>query len=89
MVNSGVDLAQALVQDPNLKVLVMNGYYDLATPFSATEYMMSHLDIPAALRSHIEMKYYPAGHMMYIHEPSIRKFKEDIDAFVDSTVTRQ
>ena len=46
IVNSGVDLAQALVQDANLKVLVLNGYYDLATPFSATEYMMAHLGAP-------------------------------------------
>lgn len=88
IVNSGVDLAQALVQDPNLKILVMNGYYDLATPFSATEYVMSHLDIPTQLHSHIEMKYYPAGHMMYVHEPSMRKFKEDLDEFVESTITR-
>ena len=41
IVNSGVDLAEALVKDPNLKVLVLNGYYDLATPFSATEYVMT------------------------------------------------
>ena len=52
IVNSGVDLSQALVQDPNLRVLVLNGYYDLATPFSATEYVMSHLAC-RSLRSHI------------------------------------
>lgn len=88
IVNSGVDLAQALVQDPDLRVLVLNGYFDLATPFSATEYVMSHLNVPQQLLSHIEMKYYEAGHMMYVHEPSIRKMKTDLDAFVDSTVTR-
>jgi len=88
MVNSGVDLAQALVQDPNLRVLVMNGYYDLATPFSATEYMMSHLDIPPQLASHIKMEYYESGHMMYVHPPSMRKFKDDIDAFIAATVSQ-
>jgi carboxypeptidase C (cathepsin A) len=88
MVNSGVDLAAALVHDANLRVLVLNGYYDLATPFSATEYMMAHLNIPQSLRAHIEMKYYPAGHMMYVHEPSMRKVKADMDTFIDSTIPR-
>jgi carboxypeptidase C (cathepsin A) len=86
MVNSGVDLSQALVQDPNLQVLVLNGYYDLATPFSATEYVMSHLNIPSPLAAHIRMEYYEAGHMMYVHAASIRKMKGDLDAFIDSTI---
>jgi carboxypeptidase C (cathepsin A) len=85
IVNTGVDLAQALVQDPNLRVLVMNGYYDLATPFSATEFMMAHLGLPPGLNSRIEMKYYEAGHMMYVHPPSLAKMKRDLDAFIDST----
>jgi carboxypeptidase C (cathepsin A) len=85
VVNSDVDLAEALVKDANLKVLVLNGYYDLATPFSATEYMMAHLGIPAELSTRISMKYYEAGHMMYVHPPSIAKMKRDIDAFIDAT----
>ncbi len=85
MVNSGVDLAEALVKDANLRVLVMNGYYDLATPFSATGYVMSHLGLPAGVGSRIEMKYYEAGHMMYVHPASIAKWKRDLDAFIDST----
>jgi hypothetical protein len=52
MVNSGVDLAEALVKDANLRVLVLNGYYDLATPFSATEYVMAHLGLPPGLGAH-------------------------------------
>jgi carboxypeptidase C (cathepsin A) len=85
IVNSGVDLAQALVQDANLKVLVLNGYYDLATPFSATEFMMAHLGAPPGTSSRIQMKYYEAGHMMYVHPPALRKMKSDLDAFIDST----
>jgi carboxypeptidase C (cathepsin A) len=85
IVNSGVDLAQAMVQDANLKVLVLNGYYDLATPFSATEYMMSHLGLPPGTSSRIQMKYYEAGHMMYVNPPSLKKMKGDLDAFIDST----
>jgi len=85
IVNSGVDLAQALVQDQNLKVLVLNGYYDLATPFSATEYMMTHLGVPPSASARIQMKYYESGHMMYIHPPSLERMKRDLDAFIDST----
>jgi carboxypeptidase C (cathepsin A) len=85
IVNSGVDLAQALVQDQNLKVLVLNGYYDLATPFSATEYMMAHLGVPPAASARISMKYYEAGHMMYVNPASIAKMKKDLDEFIDST----
>jgi carboxypeptidase C (cathepsin A) len=85
IVNSGVDLAQALVQDANLKVLVLNGYFDLATPFSATEYMMSHLGVPPGTGSRIQMRYYEAGHMMYVNPPSLKKMKSDLDAFIDST----
>jgi carboxypeptidase C (cathepsin A) len=85
MVNTGVDLAEALVKDANLRVLVLNGYYDLATPFSATEYVMAHLGLPPGLGARIEMKYYEAGHMMYVHPPSMAKVKRDLDAFIDAT----
>jgi carboxypeptidase C (cathepsin A) len=87
-VNTGPDLAHAITTNPDLRVLVLNGYYDLATPFLATEYMMSHLGLEKALQSHIEMKYYEAGHMMYVHEPSLKKFKEDVSAFIDRTSRR-
>ncbi len=86
IVNSGVDLAEALVKDANLRVLVLNGYYDLATPFSATEYVMAHLGLPPGLGARIEMKYYEAGHMMYLHPPSMAKMKRDLNAFIDATV---
>jgi carboxypeptidase C (cathepsin A) len=85
VVNTDVDLAEALVKDANLKVLVLNGYYDLATPFSATEYVMAHLGVPQGAGARIEMKYYEAGHMMYVHPPSMAKMKRDLDAFIDST----
>jgi carboxypeptidase C (cathepsin A) len=85
LVNSGVDLAEALFKDPNLRVLVVNGYYDLATPFSATEYVMTHLGVTRDLAARIQMKYYEAGHMMYVHPPSIARMKRDLDAFISST----
>jgi carboxypeptidase C (cathepsin A) len=85
IVNTGVDLAHAMGFNPNLRVLVLQGIYDLATPFLGTEYMVSHLDLRKDLRSHIEIKYYDAGHMMYVHEPDLKKLKQDVAAFVDGT----
>jgi carboxypeptidase C (cathepsin A) len=85
VVNTGVDLSEALMKDANLKVLVLNGYYDLATPFSATEYVMTHLGVPPEVSARITMKYYPAGHMIYVNPPSIVRIKSDVDAFIDST----
>ncbi|MGE5278177.1 MAG: S10 family peptidase [Acidobacteriota bacterium] len=83
--NTGLDLAHAMTVNPNLHVLVLNGTFDLATPFLATEYMMSHLGLEKKLQGHIHMKYYPAGHMMYVHEQSLKAFKADVAAFLDAT----
>jgi carboxypeptidase C (cathepsin A) len=82
VVNTGPDLARALGLNPNLRVLALNGYFDLATPFLATEYMLSHLRLSSRLASHIESRYYPAGHMMYLHEPSLVRMKADIAPFI-------
>ena len=81
----GSDLAEALVANPNLRVEVENGYYDMATPFFATEYTMDHLGVNPELRSHITLKYYDAGHMMYLHVPDLEKLKANVVAFIQST----
>ena len=86
--NTGLDLAHALTVNPNLRVLVLNGYYDLATPFFATEYMMSHLLLAKDLRPHVEMKYYAAGHMMYVNEDALKAMKADVAGFIDRSSRR-
>ena len=83
--NTGLDLAHAMRYNPNLRVLVLNGYYDLATPFLATEYMMSHLGLTDELQANIQQVYYEAGHMMYLHPPSLEKMKADVAGFIGQT----
>jgi carboxypeptidase C (cathepsin A) len=81
-------LRQAISRNPYMKVLVASGYYDLATPFYAAEYTLSHLGLDASLRANIRMAEYESGHMMYIHKPSLVKLKKDVDAFVDWALAR-
>jgi carboxypeptidase C (cathepsin A) len=85
LVNTSPDLGAALVYNPSLRVLVLNGMMDLATPFFGAEYMMSHLRAPAEVQKRIDMKYYMAGHMMYLEAASRLQMKRDLDAFIDAT----
>ena len=85
-VNTGATLREAMTHNPYLKVFVANGYYDLATPYFATEYTFDHLGLESALQANISMAYYDAGHMMYIHEPSAIALKADIARFFASTL---
>ena len=82
--NVSGDLIQALLTNPHLQVQVENGFYDMATPFFATEYTMDHLFLPANLRANIHFEYYGAGHMMYLHEEDLTKLKSNIAAFIDT-----
>ena len=64
-VNVAENLREAMTQNPNLKVMFANGYYDLATPFFATEYTANHLGLVPALSDHVSLTYCEAGHMLY------------------------
>jgi carboxypeptidase C (cathepsin A) len=75
-------LRAAMTYNPYLKVFVANGYYDLGTPYFATEYTFNHLGLDEDLRKNISMEYYDAGHMMYIHLPSLKELKKDLAKFI-------
>jgi len=75
------DLATAMRQNPRMKILSVNGYYDLATPFHGAEYEFKHMALEPQLQSNIEYRYYPAGHMMYIDPVSADRLKADLSAF--------
>ena len=77
-------LREAMTINPHLKVYIANGYYDLATPFFATEYVFSHMGLDESLRDNIRMYYYEAGHMMYIHMPALEQMKKDLASFIES-----
>jgi carboxypeptidase C (cathepsin A) len=85
-VNVAETLRQAMTVNPHLKVIVANGYYDFATPFFATEYTFNHLGLDPSLQKNLSLTYYEAGHMMYIHLPSLARLKNDLAAFVRGSV---
>jgi carboxypeptidase C (cathepsin A) len=84
--NTGEALRSAMAKNPFMKVFVGQGYYDLATPHFATEYMISHMNIDAELRSNVTMAYYSAGHMYYLDIDALAQFKKDVAEFLGSAV---
>jgi carboxypeptidase C (cathepsin A) len=81
-------LREALVKNRFLKVLVMEGYYDLATPYFAANYTMDHLNLPAEYRKNISYATYDSGHMVYLEQKSHDKMKRDFVKFIGDTLGR-
>ena len=73
--NVAPNLRSAMLRNPELRVLVCNGYYDLATPFAASDYTFSHLNLDPLVAKNVSMTYYPAGHMMYVNLPSLLYYR--------------
>jgi carboxypeptidase C (cathepsin A) len=80
--NVADDLREAMTQNPALQVFVANGYYDLATPYFATRYTFDHLGFEPTFPQRVTLRYYEAGHMMYIRDVEHKKLKADIAAFL-------
>jgi carboxypeptidase C (cathepsin A) len=82
-------LRSAFAKNPDMKVFVASGYYDLATPYFATEYTLSHMGLDAAQRARISTGYYEAGHMMYIHEGELAKLRQDVARFIAGALAQE
>ncbi len=76
-------LRSAMIKNPYMKILVMEGYYDLATPFAAANWTMDHLDLDGKYRQNISYATYGAGHMVYIDRAEHDKMKKDLVDFMD------
>jgi carboxypeptidase C (cathepsin A) len=79
------DLASAMKYNPNLKILLTGGYFDLATPFYEGIYEMHHLQIPQKLQANIQYHYYNSGHMVYAHEASQKELHDTVAGFIRQT----
>jgi carboxypeptidase C (cathepsin A) len=83
--NVMLDLATAMKYNPQLRISLNAGYYDLATPFFEGIYEMQHLPIPANLQKNIEYKFYESGHMVYAHQASLKAIHDNVAAFIRSS----
>lgn len=81
-------LARAMTNDPAMKVMFNNGYYDMATPFFATLYTVRHMPIPASEQANIHFYYYPVGHMLYLNPKALPAIQKNIDDFITSATSQ-
>ncbi len=77
------DIAETMRVNPHLQLLSANGYFDLATPFFATEYDLEHMQIDPKLRANLHFSYYPSGHMVYLNVDALKQLKQDLAGFYD------
>jgi carboxypeptidase C (cathepsin A) len=82
-------LRRAVVKNPFLKVLVMEGYYDLACPYYAANYTVDHLNLPEKYRAQISYATYESGHMVYLPVSSLKKMKSDEASFIERAMSAQ
>lgn len=75
-------LRSAFAKNPHMRVFVASGFYDLATPYFATEYTLDHMGLDPSLRGNVKTAYYEAGHMMYIEKGALAQLKRDVAAFM-------
>jgi carboxypeptidase C (cathepsin A) len=85
--NTAIDLAAAMRANPYLKVLSMNGYYDMATPFFGTENDLGHMMLERPQQANLAFTYYPAGHMTYLNPDALRQMKADLSRWYDEAVS--
>ncbi|MFK7740564.1 MAG: S10 family peptidase [Planctomycetota bacterium] len=84
-VNVATDLAAALRDNPKLEVLLVNGIYDLATPYFAAVWTMDNLHLPSNLRDNIQRADFAAGHMMYVEQSLLKQWRTTLADFVGRT----
>ncbi|MBJ6122569.1 S10 family peptidase [Sphingomonas mollis] len=85
--NTAIDLAAAMRANPYLKVLSMNGYYDMATPFFGTENDLGHMMLERPQQANLRFTYYPAGHMTYVNPDALHRMKADLAGWYDEAVS--
>ncbi len=83
-INVAPALAEAMNNDPGLELMVNNGYYDMATPFFATEYTLRHMALSPAAWQRVAIDYYHCGHMLYLNPNVVPVLNRNINEFIQN-----
>ena len=86
--NVAESLREAMTKNPFLKVWIAQGYYDMATPYFATENVVSHMFLKKDIRQNLHFTFYPTGHMIYIDKPSLAQLKNDFSSFMQDALPK-
>lgn len=84
--DTSISMKDAMAKNPFMKIMLFQGFYDMATPFFAAEYTVSAMNLDPSLRKNISFAYYEAGHMMYIEKNSLKKLHDDEAAFIQRSL---
>ena len=84
--DTALDLSAAMRRNPRLRLLSLNGYFDMATPFFGTEHDIAHMQLDPTLRGNVAFRYYPSGHMVYLNPEALKMMKADLAAWYDGLV---
>ena len=84
--DTALDLSAAMRRNPRLRLLSLNGYFDMATPFFGTEHDIAHMQLDPSLRGNVAFRYYPSGHMVYLNPEALKTMKADLAAWYDGLV---
>jgi carboxypeptidase C (cathepsin A) len=82
-------LRSAFAKNPYMKLFIASGYYDLATPYYATLFTLSHMNLDPNVSSNIQTEEYPVGHMVYLEKGSLEKLRNDVVGFIEGATTRK
>ncbi|MGA9625336.1 MAG: peptidase S10, partial [Bryobacteraceae bacterium] len=82
-------LRGAMTKNPYMKVMVVAGYFDLATPYYAVEHTFNHMGLNAEMHKNITWSFYQAGHMLYIDGDSHTKLKRDVGEFISNSLPKR
>jgi len=84
-----LDLGQALAQNPDMRLMIANGYYDFACPIGTADYEVTQIPGARSFSSRISLKRYAGGHMMYINPTALVQLKADIAEFISGKKYQQ